>query len=101
MAYEIDWRPGAIEDVQALFDYLAESASVQVAVEVTDRILRSTDRLAEFPRLYQADPRYGDDVRRISLIGQHVLYEVNDRLQVVQILAVVGQRQDPRSARQP
>ncbi|HFO8532738.1 TPA: hypothetical protein ACHK2A_002525, partial [Escherichia coli] len=31
-----------------------------------------------------------------SLLGQHVLYEVNDEASRVNILAVVGQRQNPR-----
>lgn len=62
-----------------------------------DRVLRCTDRLADFPRLRQADPRYGEGVRRISVTGQNALYEVDGRGQVVKVLAVVGQRQKPKS----
>ena len=36
---------------------------------------------------------------RISLVGQNVLYEVDDKAQIVRILAVVGQRQNPRQIR--
>ncbi|MDE9571681.1 type II toxin-antitoxin system RelE/ParE family toxin [Xenorhabdus bovienii] len=61
--------------------------------------MNSTDKLAEFPRLYEVDSRYGEDVRRISLVGQHVLYEVDDQAKQVSILAVVGQRQNPYSIR--
>ncbi|MCS6700223.1 type II toxin-antitoxin system RelE/ParE family toxin, partial [Klebsiella pneumoniae subsp. pneumoniae] len=39
--------------------------------------------------------RYGEDVRRISLMGQHVLYDVDDQTRKVRVLAVVGQRQNP------
>jgi hypothetical protein len=46
--------------------------------------------------LYEADPRYGDGVRRVSVAGQNLLYEVDDQAQTVNILAVVGQRQQPR-----
>lgn len=56
----------------------------------------ATDRLIDYPRLYETDERYGEGVRRISLLGQHVLYEVNDEASRVNILAVVGQRQNPR-----
>ncbi|EPF5770161.1 type II toxin-antitoxin system RelE/ParE family toxin, partial [Escherichia coli] len=28
MSYEIEWRPGAIEDITVLFEYLAENASL-------------------------------------------------------------------------
>jgi Plasmid stabilization system protein len=99
MPFEIDWRPGAIEDVRQLFDYLAEHASLQDARHVTDRLLSSTDKLTKFPRLYQEPPEYGDSVRRISLMGQNILYEVDDAAKVVRVLAVVGGRQQYRKVR--
>lgn len=99
MRFEVDWRPGAIEDVQDLFDYLAEHASLWDARHVTDRVLSSTDQLPEFPRLYQEAPEYGEGVRRISLMGQNVLYEVDDAAKVVRVLAVVGGRQKRRKIR--
>ena len=67
MRFEVDWRPGAIEDVRELFEYLATNASLWDAQHVTDRVLASTDKLVEFPRLYEAAPQYGEGVRRISL----------------------------------
>lgn len=88
-----------MDDVADLFDYLAENASLWDGSDVTERILQSTDKLADFPRLYEADERYGVGIRRISLLGQHVLYEVDDTDQRVTVLAVVGQRQKPRSMR--
>jgi hypothetical protein len=57
-------------------------------------VLAAADKLADFPRLYEVDSRYGEDVR-ISLMGQHVLYDVNDPAQKIRVLAVVGQRQNP------
>lgn len=75
---------------------MAENASLWDARNVTERVLRSTDRLAEFPRLYEADPRFGEGVRRIVVAGRFVLYEVDDKAQLVRVLAVVGQRQQPR-----
>lgn len=99
MPYEIEWTVNAMEDVAELFDYLAENASLWDANYVTERILQSTDKLADFPRLYEADERYGIGVRRISLLGQYVLYEVDDTEQRVAVLSVVGQRQNPRSIR--
>ncbi|MCE9873533.1 type II toxin-antitoxin system RelE/ParE family toxin [Hafnia alvei] len=88
-----------MEDVTALFDYIAENSSLWDARNVTDRVLAAADKLADFPRLYEVDSRYGEDVRRISLMGQHVLYDVNDPAQKIRVLAVVGQRQNPHSVR--
>jgi len=99
MSYDVEWKQGAIEDVTALFDYIAENSSLWDARNVTDRVLAAADKLADFPRLYEVDSRYGEDVRRISLMGQHVLYDVNDAAQKVRVLAVVGQRQNPHAVR--
>ncbi|EPD1322611.1 type II toxin-antitoxin system RelE/ParE family toxin [Escherichia coli] len=86
MSYEIEWRPGAIEDITALFEYLVENAFLWDARNVTERLITATDRLADYPRLYETDERYGEGGRRISLLGQHVLYEVNDEASRVNIL---------------
>ncbi|GKW14026.1 MULTISPECIES: type II toxin-antitoxin system RelE/ParE family toxin [Pectobacterium] len=99
MAYEVEWKASATEDVIDLFDYLAENASLWDAKHVTERLLVSTDKLTEFPKLYELDQRYGEGIRRISLMGQHVLYEVDDAVQKVRILAVIGQRQNPHLIR--
>ncbi|HGT6269998.1 TPA: type II toxin-antitoxin system RelE/ParE family toxin [Escherichia coli] len=77
MSYEVEWRPGAIEDITTLFEYLAENASLWDARNVTERLISATDHLADYPRLYETDERYGEGVRRISLLGQHVLYGVS------------------------
>ena len=92
--HRVNWSVSALDDIEALFDYLAEHASLWDADNLCNRLVRSTDRLAEFPRLYEAAPQYGEGVRRISLSGQNVLYEVDDKAQIVRILAVVGQRQN-------
>ena len=94
--HRVDWSASALEDIETLFDYLAEHASLWDADNLCKRLVRSTERLAEFPRLYEAAPQYGESVRRISLSGQHVLYEVDDQAQAVTVLAVLGQRQNPR-----
>ncbi|EBH8355365.1 type II toxin-antitoxin system RelE/ParE family toxin [Salmonella enterica] len=99
MRYEIEWIENAMEDLATLFEYLAENASLWDANDVTDRILHSTDKLTDYPRLYTSDERYGAGVRRISLLGQNVLYEVDDTARRVTVLAVVGQRQNPKAIR--
>ncbi|BBW89466.1 type II toxin-antitoxin system RelE/ParE family toxin [Klebsiella pneumoniae] len=99
MTYKIEWRQGAVEDMTELFEYLAENASLWDARNVTDRLIAAVERLGDYPRLYETDERYGEGVRRISLLGQHVLYDVNDEIRQVRILAVVGQRQNPAFVR--
>ncbi|MGB4059544.1 MAG: type II toxin-antitoxin system RelE/ParE family toxin [Burkholderiaceae bacterium] len=50
--HHVEWTASALEDIEALFDYLAEQASPQEAEHLCRRLLRSTDRLTQFPRLY-------------------------------------------------
>lgn len=99
MPHKVVWSQTAGEHIEALFDYLAEHASLWDANQLCQRLVLSTERLAEFPRLYEEAPQYGEGVRRLSLAGQHVLYEVNDAARTVTVLAVVGQRQNPRAVR--
>ena len=95
--HRVEWSASALEDIEALFDYVAEHASLWDADNLCRRLLRSTERLDEFPRMYEAAPQYGEGVRPISLSGQHVLYEINDQAQTAIVLTVVGQRQNPRA----
>ena len=97
--HRVEWSASALEDIEALFDYLAEHSSLWDANRLCRDLLLSTERLAEFPRLYEATPEYGEGVRRISLNGQNVLYEIDDMAKAVKVLAVVGQRQNPRAVR--
>lgn len=97
--FEILWNASAHEDMLALFDYLAERLSVRESFQICQELEHATHHLAEFPRLYESAPEYGDGVRRISQSGQHLLYEVDDRAQTVTVLAIVGQRQQARTLR--
>ena len=95
--YRVEWSACAREDIAALFDYVAEQATPFEALDLCERLLGSTEKLPLYPRLYEAAPEYGEGVRRISLLGQHVLYEVHDEQRACTVLAVVGQRQQARS----
>lgn len=97
MSYKVEWRPNAIEDVGNLFEYLARNASLWDAEHVTERILSSTDKLAQFPRMYEAAPQYGEGIRRISTMGQNVLYDVDETTKTVRVFAVLGQRQQSQT----
>ncbi len=63
----------------ALFEYLVENASLWDAGNVTERLIAATERQMDSSRLYETDERYGEGGHRISLLGQHVLFEVNDK----------------------
>ena len=47
--HRVEWSAAAHEDVSALFDYVAEHDSLWDAAKLCERVLNSTDKLAEFP----------------------------------------------------
>lgn len=97
--YHVEWSASAHDDIATLFDYVAEHATLFEALDLCERLFSSTEKLSIYPRLYEAAPEYGDGVRRISLLGQHVLYEVDDEQRVCTVWAVVGQRRQARLIR--
>ena len=99
MYYEVQWSASASEDIDGLFDYFVENASISVAQEQCERLLKATDKLVAFPRLYEVAPEYGNGIRRISQQGQNILYEIDEATKIVRVLAVVGQRQKARNVR--
>ena len=49
--YRVEWSASDHDDIAALFEYVAEHASLWDADNLCQRLLRSTDKLEEFPRL--------------------------------------------------
>ena len=54
--HRVEWSAWAYEDIVALFEYVAEHASPWDADNLCQRLLQSTDKLLDFPRLYEAAP---------------------------------------------
>ena len=98
MPYEVDWRPAATEDVLALFEYLAEEASLWDAHNVTERILRSTDKLAEFPGCTKPTRAMAMEFAALAWLAKTCSTRWTTRPKV-RVLAVVGQRQNAKQIR--
>ena len=64
--------------------------------QVCERVLNSTDKLAEFPGCTR--PRQSTARACAGSVWPAAcdFYEVDDQEQIVRVLAVVGQRQNPR-----
>ena len=100
IVHKVVWNDDSAQDVAELFDYLVDRIPVASASRYCEDLLTSTDPLAEFPKLYESAPEYGEGVRRLPRPdGRLVLYEVDDEAQEVRILAVVGPRQLVRPIR--
>lgn len=60
------WRPGALDDRMAIFDYIAHENS-DVALEVDDRVRVQTDLLRDHPHIGR--PGRIDDTRELVVAG--------------------------------
>lgn len=60
MAYRVVWSPRAIEDLEAIAQYIAADSSVYAAA-VVKRILNTARRLSQFPFAGRIVPELADD----------------------------------------
>ncbi len=80
---------------QALID---QTSQLLPRIKITELLMDVDDWTGfsrHFTHLKDGAEAKDEDVRRISLMGQHVLYDVDDQTRKVRVLAVVGQRQNP------
>ena len=88
----IDWSPEAKRDIDGIWDYLKEQASVRVADEAIQRILRACNILVRHP--FAGRPRADliPGLRSILSNPYSVFYRVGETK--IEIVRVVHQRRD-------
>jgi toxin ParE1/3/4 len=87
MAYRVVWSPRAVEDLEAIAQYIAVDSTVYAAA-VVKRILNTARRLSQFPLSGRIVPELADDnIREWFAYSYRVIYQVEDR--VVTIATVV------------
>jgi len=97
---QVTWAPAALEDVEAVAEYIARDSADQAALTVI-RMLEAADRLQEFPRCGRVIPELGDPSCREIVVGAHrIMYRL--RGQDVWITGVIhGARDWPRRGARP
>lgn len=87
MAYEVEWSPRAVEDVEAIALYIAAD-STSYAASVVKKILDTTRRLARFPFAGRVVPEFDDEnIREQFAYSYRVIYRV--RGETITIAAVI------------
>ena len=82
----VRWTPQAVDDLQAIHDFVARDSSRYAEAEVS-RILEAVDRIELFPRSGRVVPEYDrEDVREIIERPYRVVYRVQP--EIVYILMV-------------
>lgn len=88
----VEWRAQAREDRNNVFDKIAQD-NPSAALELDDLIERRTDALPKHPELYRPGRVRG--TREMVLSPNYVLvYRLKKQASVIEIVRIVGARQD-------
>ena len=84
---EVRWTPQAADDLAAICEFIARDSSEMAGI-FADRVLRATDRLAQFPRAGRIVPELGvQNIRELIVGSYRVIYRVR-KDNAVQLLTV-------------
>ena len=87
MAYKVEWSPRALEDLEAIAQYIAADSTAYAAA-VVKTILQNTRNLSQFPFAGRIVPELSDPgIREWFAYSYRIIYRIDKT--VVTIAAVV------------
>ncbi|HEX6046380.1 MAG TPA: type II toxin-antitoxin system RelE/ParE family toxin [Pyrinomonadaceae bacterium] len=87
MDYKIEWSPRAVEDLEAIVQYIAADSNAYAAA-VVETILCITRKLSPFPLSGRIVPELGDEsIREWFAYSYRIIYRIET--EVVTIAAVI------------
>jgi toxin ParE1/3/4 len=92
MVKVIIWSEPAREDLQHIYDFIANDSS-RYAKKVVDEIIEKSEQLKNFPNIGRVVPEIDDDsVREVFIYSYRMMYQVSD--ESIKILALVHFKQN-------
>lgn len=91
---EITWSPRAIEKIKQMGDYIAQDAPGR-AHQFVDRLVKSVERLREFPLSGQIT-RENPAFRQVIFKGYRIIYRLGEN--AVEIVTVIAPKEDSPKA---
>jgi toxin ParE1/3/4 len=87
MDYRIDWSPEAVEDVEAIAEYIARDSEMY-AKSLVSTILDSVKHLSSFPRIGRRVPEIADEsIRELFVYNYRLIYRIlDDRILIVAVI---------------
>ncbi|HEX7330268.1 MAG TPA: type II toxin-antitoxin system RelE/ParE family toxin [Pyrinomonadaceae bacterium] len=87
MAYRVEWSPRAVEDLEAIAQYIAlDSTAYSSAVVKT--ILQTTRKFSQFPFSGRVVPEFGDEsIREWFAYSYRIIYRIDES--IITIAAIV------------
>jgi len=90
MAYRVAWSPRAVEDLEAIAQYIAADSSAYAAA-VVKKILHTARSLSQFPHSGRVVPEIADEtIREWFAYSYRVIYRIEE--ESITIAAVVHGR---------
>ena len=87
MDYKLIWSLQAIEDIEAIAEYIARDSNTY-AESTVERIFQAPERLVQFPKLGRVVPEKNDEsIRELFVFQYRVIYEI--QVSEIHILTVV------------
>ena len=75
---QIIWSPSALDDVDAIAEYIARDSVDQAALFAT-RLIEATDRLTDFPQSGRVIPEIANPACREIFVGQYrIMYRLEN-----------------------
>ncbi|MDH3527243.1 MAG: type II toxin-antitoxin system RelE/ParE family toxin [Gammaproteobacteria bacterium] len=91
MDRRVGWSPEALDDVEAIAEYIARDSSAYAAA-VVHRIIEASRKLAAFPEIGRIVPELGDEsVRELFVYSYRLIYRIKTDTVLV-VAAVHGKR---------
>ena len=76
MDYKLIWSPQAIEDIEAIAQYIARDSTIY-AESTVERIFQAPERLMQLPKLGRIVPEKNDEsIREIFVFQYRIIYEI-------------------------
>ena len=76
MDYKLIWSPQAIEDIEAIAQYIARDSTIY-AESTVERIFQTPERLMQLPKLGRIVPEKNDEsIREIFVFQFRIIYEI-------------------------
>ena len=96
--YRVDYRPEISDDVQAIYEYIVEEKHNRFAADkFVTKIIDEMESLKIAPmrgRIVGSDKRTNLDIRYITYHNYGVCFEVDDKANVVTVVAVTYARRN-------
>jgi len=87
MEYRVTWSPEAVEDLEAIAEYIERDSSFY-AQSVVSKILAASKKVGDFPLIGRVVPEIGDEnIRERFVYSYRLVYRI--RPQKILIVAVI------------